>query len=134
MENTSLTEFVVQHTKSIYLTESNDSQLNPEKTTMYPNWDTMTDGEKEQVTYNLICQNHEVRENYSSLVVSVLNSFEKYKVTVEEMKTELLAYGVPLAASDKSPGTLFPHFENDATLEDLNTVHTLFIMVQHTTT
>ena len=119
MEDASLAEFVVQHTKKIYLTESNNSQLNPEKAAMYPNWDTMTDGEREQVKYNLISQNHQVRQNYSSLIVSVLNSFEKRKVTVEEMKTKLLAYGVPEAASDKSPATLFPHFENDAALEDV---------------
>ena len=116
MEDASLAEFVVQHTKN---TESNDSQLNPEKTAMYPNWNAMTDGEREQVKYNLISPNLQVTQNYSSLVVSVLDSFEKRKVTVEEMKTKLLAYGVPEAVSDKSPATLFPHIENDATPEDV---------------
>ena len=62
MEDKSLAEFAIQHIKTTYLTDSNNSRLNPEKTTMYPNWDKMSKAEQEQMKNKLFHENDEVRE------------------------------------------------------------------------
>ena len=114
MEDKYLAEIVMQHTESTYLTESNDSKLNPEKTTMYPNWDKMSKAEQEQVKNKLIHENDEVREEYSNLILSISESLEKRKVAVEDLKLQLSAYGtLPRDSPDDNISQvlirLYPH-------------------------
>ena len=114
MENRLLAEFVMQHTKSTRLTVPNDSQLNPERTaTRCRNWDKMRKAEQEKVKNDLFHENHEVRKKYSNLIICILNSFEKRKVEVDQLKIKLLAYGIPRSVSGETPATLLPHLEND---------------------
>ena len=110
MEDKYLAEIVMQHTKSTYVTDSNDSCLNPEKTTMYPNWDEMRKAEQKRVKNKLFYENDVVQTKYDNLITSISHSFKKRKVVVEELKLQLSAYGIPRPMSHDSPGV---HFEND---------------------
>ena len=110
MEDKCLAEFVMQHTKSTHLTVSNDSKLNPEKTTMYPNWDKTSKAKQKRVKNKLYYENDEVQTKYDNLISSISHLFKKRKVAVEKLKLQLSAYGIPRPLSCDSPAV---HFEND---------------------
>ena len=121
MDDKYLAEFVMQHTKRTVIIEPIDSQLNPERSAKYRNWDRMSKAEREQVKNDLTSQNCEVRHKYAYLTLRILQSFEKRNVTVPKLKIFLQCFGIPRHTSGEPlvPNTLLPHFESDSSLEDM---------------
>ena len=99
-----------------------DSCLNPAIVTKYPNWDNMSEFEREKIKNTLYLENQKIRRKYASLTDDFLNSLEKRDVKVGNLKLFCITtYGV---SRGESTPTLPFKLESVDTLADvLITMH-----------
>ena len=99
-----------------------DSRLNPAIVTKYPNWDNMSEFEREKIKNTLYLENQKIRRKYASLTDDFLNSLEKRDVKVGNLKLFCITtYGV---SQGESTPTLPFKLESADTLADvLITMH-----------
>ena len=62
------------------------SHVNPMKVKKYASWNSMSKSEKEKITGTLFVENQIIRNKYCSLVHGILQSFEKRKIGVDQLK------------------------------------------------
>ena len=89
----SILGYLSRKTKSEPLTRT--LHLAPEKAKdRYPNWDKLTESEKEAVRNQLIDENHYVRKAYAIFVVQLIQSFIKRQVEPRLVKPLIRSYGI----------------------------------------
>lgn len=59
-----------------------------------------------------------IRENFASIVLEILDSFEKRNIKVKRLKIYLSSYGIS-PSSNEMPATLLTHFQSTTSLEDV---------------
>ena len=109
MGNQTVAESIIEYAKHVLEPpqERKDSQITPAK--CFPNWETMSETEKEKVENDLLEKDSQVRKAFSSLVLKLCKSFAKRGVKPIDVQLIVVNYGVP----DGSSMSAFDFGKND---------------------
>lgn len=109
MGNQIVAESIIEYVKHVLEPPQvrKESHITPAK--CFPNWETMSENEKEKVENDLLEKGHQVRKAFSSLVLKLCNSFADRGVKPIDVQLIVVNYGVP----DGSCRSAFDFGKND---------------------
>ena len=95
MEDRLVAESILKHAKDVLAVPlvKKPSQIFPEK--CYPNWDKMSESDKEKMKNDLIEENEHVRIAFASLVHKLRDSFASRNVNPIDVLAIAINYGIP---------------------------------------
>ena len=120
MRDQNLAEIVLQHIKARFQHQPKtiNSRVYPEKAS-YDNWHTKSAAEKESIKNHLFEQNDNIRETFTDLIETLLDSFKSRNVKLISLKLFLVTYGISSNIPTPTNATLLRHFQNATNHEEL---------------